>query len=236
MRRRILVVDISGDISAALKEASDQGEFDLSFVCDMAHVMRLVLQQKPALVLISIFSWQKQVEDLLWDLENLYNSRSIRKVIVSATGGVDTKVAALELGADDVLLKPISIRELLARLSAVLRTHPAMPVEEDYQSLGDLRLFRGTMEVSVGDRRMQLSPTEFNLLAYLMENPKQVSSRQKLLDNIWVPSRDIRDRRVVDVYILRLREKIEEDPSQPCRLLTRRGEGYSLVDPREDRI
>jgi DNA-binding response OmpR family regulator len=86
------------------------------------------------------------------------------------------------------------------------------------------------MEISLGAERKKLSPKEFNLLAHLMNSPGRVFSREELLESVWIPW-EIEDRRIVDVYIWRLREKIEDDLSQPRRLLTRRGEGYSLVDP-----
>jgi DNA-binding response OmpR family regulator len=88
------------------------------------------------------------------------------------------------------------------------------------------------MEVSVeaGAERKKLTKKEFDLLGYLMDNPGRVFSREELLERVWVPW-EIDERRVVDVYICRLREKIEDDPSQPLRLLTRRGQGYILVAP-----
>jgi DNA-binding response OmpR family regulator len=86
------------------------------------------------------------------------------------------------------------------------------------------------MEAGVGAERKKLSPTEFNLLCHLMDHPGRVFNREELLENAWVPW-EIDDYRVVDVYIWRLREKIEEDPRRPQRLLTRRGQGYFLVDP-----
>jgi DNA-binding response OmpR family regulator len=92
------------------------------------------------------------------------------------------------------------------------------------------------MEICVDLRadRKSLSPKEFELLDYLMNNPGRVFSREELLEHVWGPW-EVDDRRVVDVYICRLREKIEEDPSQPRSLLTRRGQGYILVDPTESR-
>jgi DNA-binding response OmpR family regulator len=229
MRKRIMVVH-SYEVSSAVSEVLANGDFDPRFVSDISRVVKLLLEQRPNLLLLDIPSWQKPIEELLWELGNLKSTQSIRKVILSAAAKVEDKIAALDLGADDFLVKPISSRELLARLDAVLRAHPTLPVEEDMQSLGTLCLYRDAMEVSVGAERTKLSPTEFNLLVYLMDHPGRVFSREQLLENVWIPW-EIADRRVVDVYVWRLREKIEEDPSQPRRLLTRRREGYSLVDP-----
>jgi DNA-binding response OmpR family regulator len=229
-RKRIMVLPGPGSDSSVVREAFGNGDFDLRFISDLTRMSKAVLELKPALLLMEIDSWQKQTRDLLCELGNLKSSHPFRRVILSGAATVDDRVSALELGADDFLVKPISPRELLARLQAVLRAYTSMPVEEDIRSLGTLHLYRGLMEVSTGTDRKKLSPTEFNLLSYFMDHPGQVLSRDRLLENVWIPW-EIEDRRVVDVYVLRLREKIEESSSQPSRLITRRGEGYCLVDP-----
>ena len=116
-------------------------------------------------------------------------------------------------------------------MHATLRASEKLQIPEDIQSLGCMHLYRESMEVSISERRTRLSPREFNLLAYMMDHAGQVLSRMDLLENLWFPVEELQEHRVVDVYVMRLREKIEEDPSQPRRLLTRRGEGYCLVDP-----
>ena len=230
IRKRILIVQNSETMSPVIREALDSNTFDLQSLSGLSDVVASVQEHKPALVLFEISCWQKSMERMLLELMNLKSARSIRKVILSDCGGLDDKVTALESGADDFLLKPISPRELLVRVAATLRAQATVFPEEDIQTLGALCLYREAMEVSVAAERKKLSPKEFNLLGYLMDNPGHVFSREELLESVWVPW-EIDDRRVVDVYIWRLREKIEEDPSQPRRLLTRRGQGYFLVDP-----
>jgi two-component system response regulator VicR len=234
MRKRILVVQNSDKIAPVIGEALDNGAFDLRYLSGLSDVVASVLEQKPDLVLFDIPTWQKQIEQLLLELMNLRSARSTRKVILSGNAGLDDKVTALNSGADDFLLTPISTRELLVRLAAALRSQAAVFPEEDMQTLGALSLYREAMEVSVGAERKKLSPKEFNLLGFLMDNPGHVFSREELLESVWVPW-EIDDRRVVDVYIWRLREKIEEDPSRPRWLLTRRGQGYFLVNPMDSR-
>jgi two-component system response regulator VicR len=232
MRKRILIVQNAETMSPVIREALDGGAFDLKWLSGLSDVVASVQEHKPALVLLEISRWQKPMELLLIELMDLKNARLTRKVILSDSGGVDAKVTALESGADDFLLKPISPRELLVRLAATLRAQAVAFPEEDIQTLGVLSLYRDVMEISVGAgaERKKLSPKEFNLLSYLMGNPGHVFSREELLESVWVPW-EIDDRRVVDVYIWRLREKIEEDSSRPRWLLTRRGQGYFLVDP-----
>ncbi|WP_162539578.1 response regulator transcription factor [Granulicella sp. WH15] len=209
----------------------DKEEIAPTWLTDSTQTMRAALEQMPALVLFDVPLWQPELEEILVALGSLKRTRSIRKIVLAATARLEDKVTALDAGADDFLLKPISARELTARLKAVLRNYEAVSFEEEKQSLGALDLYREGMEVAIGDQRQKLSPTEFNLLAYFMERPGHVLSREELLENLWLPCKEIEDRRVVDVYIWRLREKIEEDPSKPRRLLTRRGEGYALIDP-----
>jgi two-component system response regulator VicR len=229
-RKRIMVLSYLGSGSSVIREALDNGIFDLRFVSDTPRLGKSVLELKPALLLLEIDSWTKQTRELLYELGNLKSSQPFRKVILSEVATVDDRVTALELGADDFLVKPISSRELLVRLLAVLRADTSFAVDEAVKSLGSLCLYIELMEATIGTGRKKLSPTEFNLLSYFMDHPGQVLSRDRLLENVWIPW-EIEDRRVVDVYVLRLREKIEENPSQPSRLITRRGEGYSLVDP-----
>jgi DNA-binding response OmpR family regulator len=236
MRKRILIVQSSETLSPVVREALDNGTFDLRYLSGLTDVVATALEQKPDLVLFDISRWQRLVEQLLLELMDAPNGRSTRKVILSDSAGPDDKVAALDSGADDFLLKPISPRELMVRIAATLRAQAVVFPEEDIQTLGKLSLYRNVMEISVeaGAERKNLSPKEFELLDYLMNNPGRVFSREELLDRVWVPW-EVDDRRVVDVYICRLREKIEEDPSLPLMLLTRRGQGYILVDPKDSR-
>ena len=228
MRKKVLIVHPWDRASSVIGEALDEEAFDLLFVSGLSDVVISVLEFKPELVLFEIVCWQKPLENLLSELMNLKSSRSTRKIILSDNAGLDDKVRALDLGADDFLLKPISSRELLVRINAVLRSHMAACPDDKIQTLGELSLYREAMEISVGKERKKLSPKEFGLLCCLMDHPGQVFSREELLESVWIPW-EIKDRRVVDVYIWRLREKIEVDRSHPRWLITRRGKGYSLV-------
>ncbi len=228
MRKKVLIVHLWDRASSVIGEALDESVFEVAFLSGLSDVVKSVLEVKPALVLFEICSWQEPLEIMLSELMNLRNGRSARKIILSDSSGLDDKVRALDLGADDFLLKPISSRELLARINAVLRSQMPASSEDKVKTLGELSLYREEMEISVGKERKKLSPKEFDLLCCLMDHPGHVFSREELLESVWIPW-EIEDRRVVDVYIWRLREKIEIDPSNPRWLITRRGQGYSLV-------
>jgi len=229
MRKQIFVVRSSDKIEPGIEQVLDTGTFDVKCQIGLSGLTASVLAQKPALVLFDISSWDNAIENSLSELMSVQGSRSIRKMIVADNAKIDDKVNALDLGADDFLIRPISSREFLAKLGAVLRSYPSVDVEE-IQTLGALSLHRGTMELRIGDEIKKLTPKEFEVLGYLMDNPGRVFSRESLLEIAWIPW-EIEQRRVVDVYISRIREKIEDDPAQPRRLLTRRGEGYFMVDP-----
>jgi two-component system, OmpR family, phosphate regulon response regulator PhoB len=188
------------------------GTFDVKFVLDPPQLAKLLLEFKPALLLLEIESWTQQTSHLLCKFRDLKNTQSFRRVILSEAATVDDRVSALEFGADDFLAKPISPRELLARLQAVLRADTSFAVEEDIRSFGSLSLYPRIMEVSIGNDRKKLSLTEFNLLSYFKDHPGQVLSRDRLLENVWIPW-EIEDCRVMDVYVLRLRQKLEKELS-----------------------
>jgi len=141
------------------------------------------------------------------------------------------KVLGLEMGADDYLTKPYKLRELLARIRALLRRAygELSTVEADLLYVGDLVIDRGRARVARGDKTINLTPTEFRLLVFFAQHPGQVFSRTQLMDNVWGYSAEFYDDKTVNVHIRRLREKIEMEPSAPELLLTVPGMGYRLA-------
>jgi DNA-binding response OmpR family regulator len=140
------------------------------------------------------------------------------------------KVLGLEMGADDYLTKPYRLRELLARIRALSRRAygELSSVEADVLYVGDLVLDRGRARVTRGERQINLTPTEFRLLVFLAQHPGQVFSRGQIIENVWGRSSDYYDAKAVSVYIRRLREKVELDPSAPRLVQTVPGIGYRL--------
>jgi two-component system response regulator VicR len=137
----------------------------------------------------------------------------------------------LEMGADDYLTKPYRLRELLARIRALMRRAygELSSTEADLLYVGDLVLDRARARVTRGGRTINLTPTEFRLLVFFAQHPGQVLSRNQLMENVWGYSADYYDEKTVNVHIRRLREKIELDPSSPELLLTVPGLGYRLA-------
>ncbi len=141
------------------------------------------------------------------------------------------KVLGLEMGADDYLTKPYSLRELLARVRALLRRAYGefSSSESNLLYAGDLTLDLTRGQVSRGKQILPLTPTEFRLLVYLAQNAGQALTRDQILESVWGYDAEVEDERTVNVHIRRLREKIELDPSHPSLILTVPGIGYRLA-------
>ena len=141
------------------------------------------------------------------------------------------KVLGLEMGADDYVTKPFSLRELLSRIRAQLRRAygELAAANADLLYAGDLVIDRGRGQVRRGNEIVNLTPTEFRLLVYLARHPRQALSRAQILDAVWGYAPDVESERAVNVHIRRLREKVELDPSRPTLILTVPGIGYRLV-------
>lgn len=155
-----------------------------------------------------------------------YQGNLVPILILSAKASETDRVLGLEVGADDYLTKPFSMRELIARCRALLRRQrfsslPQTPVLQ----LRDINLYPQECRVTVRGEEVNLSPKEFKLLELFMGYPRRVWSREQLIDQVWGPD-FLGDTKTVDVHIRWLREKLEKDPSQPEYLITVRGFGY----------
>jgi two-component system response regulator RegX3 len=158
------------------------------------------------------------------------NSSSVPIIMVTAKGEEIDAVVALEVGADDYVIKPYRMRELVARMRAVLRRSPNEPAEDGGDELevpeaGGLRLEPQTRRAFVRGEEVHLRRKEFELLQLLMENVGRVLTRDVLIDRVW-GSDYVGDTKTLDVHIKRLRSRVEEDPSHPTLITTIRGVGY----------
>ncbi|GAA1421396.1 response regulator transcription factor [Catellatospora coxensis] len=160
-------------------------------------------------------------------IRELRRADDVPIVVVSARDDTHDIVAALEAGADDYVVKPIAVKELTARLRALRRRARAATAAGPRTSVvGELEIRPQAGEVLLRGTQLALTRTEFRLLCELAEHAGQVLSRQQLLERVW--EYDFGDERLVDVHIGRLRQKVEDDPSSPARLVTVRGLGYKL--------
>jgi two-component system response regulator RegX3 len=174
---------------------------------------------------------------MLPEISGLDICRSIRKtsdipiIMVTAKDSEADRVAGLEIGADDYVIKPFSVRELLSRVRAVLRRTDMSKNEKSSQviKVGNIEIDIGKYEAKVNDKQINLRPREFELLYALCENKGNLMSREQIFDEIWGYT-FIGNSKTLDVHIQRIREKIEKNPKDPKKLITVRGVGYKLVE------
>ncbi|MBI3466896.1 MAG: response regulator transcription factor [Planctomycetes bacterium] len=150
-------------------------------------------------------------------------------IILTALGDESDRVQGLRLGADDYVVKPFSVRELLARVEAVLRRSPERPSDIREIVVGTCRADLNRRELSFDDgQRVELSDREAVLLRYLAQHAGRVVSRQEMLYRVWHLSPDGLDTRTVDMHVARLRQKLRDDTDQPRMIVTVRGKGYMI--------
>ena len=153
---------------------------------------------------------------------------SIPIIMLTARGQEVDKVVGLELGADDYVTKPFSIRELLARVKAVLRRSKTAPKTEEKYSFGEVEVNLRSCQVSRKGHALDFSSKEFELLKYFLIHPGETLSRDRLLEDVWGYDR-FPTTRTVDAHIVRLRQKVEPKPEEPRFILTVHGTGYKFV-------
>ena len=220
-RPRVLVVEDDTDIAGVLRRSLDKEGYDV----------RVAGDGETALDEAGVFSPDAVVLDLgLPKLDGVEVCRRLRTegdvpiLILTARDALDSRVAGLDSGADDYLVKPFERDELLARLRALLRRRP--PRGSASLVVGDLRLNPATREAFRADRQLDLTAREFELLEHLMRNERIVVSRQSLLDEVW-GYHPFAETNTVDVFISNLRRKLEQG-GEPRVLHTIRGAGYVL--------
>ncbi|MFD0128935.1 cell wall metabolism DNA-binding response regulator WalR, partial [Bacillus subtilis] len=194
-----------------------------------------VEELQPDLILLDIMLPNKDGVEVCREVRKKYDMPII---MLTAKDSEIDKVIGLEIGADDYVTKPFSTRELLARVKANLRRQlTTAPAEEEPSSneihIGSLVIFPDAYVVSKRDETIELTHREFELLHYLAKHIGQVMTREHLLQTVWGYDY-FGDVRTVDVTVRRLREKIEDNPSHPNWIVTRRGVGYYLRNPEQD--
>ena len=233
--KKILVVDDEKPISDIIKFNLEKEGYEVVTAFDGQEALEKVESDLPALIVLDV---------MLPKIDGLEVVREVRKthdmpiIMVTAKETEIDKVLGLELGADDYVTKPFSNRELVARVKANLRRHgKSKAAEEDEADLnkndivvGDLTIHPDAYYVSKNDESIELTHREFELLHYLARHVGQVMTREHLLEKVW-DFDYLGDVRTVDVTVRRLREKVEDSPSHPNYIITRRGVGYYLRNP-----
>lgn len=222
----ILVVEDERDMAETIVRALEWGGYRTITAADGREALERVRSDHPDLVLLDLFLPKIDGMDVC---SAIREHSEVPIVMLTARAAEDDRVEGLSRGADDYITKPFRVRELCARLAAVLRRSRHWDEGEETLEAGDLRIRPAAREVSVGDTLVELTPKEFELLEYLARNAGTVLSRERILERVWGEDQYL-DERTLDVHIRWLREKIEEDPSDPKRLVTVRGVGYKLTE------
>ncbi|MFC0525976.1 response regulator YycF [Pontibacillus salicampi] len=234
MSQKILVVDDEKPIADILKFNLEKEGYEVVCAYDGDEAIQLANQEYPNLVLLDIMLPNKDGMEVCREVRK---NHSMPIIMLTAKDSEIDKVLGLELGADDYVTKPFNNRELIARVKANLRRHQQQP-EEDSKATNDIRIGKLVIHpdaytVTRDGEQIELTHREFELLHYLARNIGQVMTREHLLETVWGYDY-YGDVRTVDVTVRRLREKIEENPSTPMWIVTRRGVGYYLRTPEQE--
>ena len=235
-KKTVLIVDDEKPIADILELNLQKEGYNTLVANDGLTAVNMALEKKPNLILLDIMLPKM---DGLTVCKKIRSTLDIPIIMLTAKEEEIDKILGLELGADDYVTKPFSVRELIARIKANLRKYEIsnnMISEMENKNnerkmiIGDLQLDIDRFEVKVKDRKVDLTVREFEVLKYLANQPGQVVSRELLLEKVW-GYEYFGDIRTVDVTVRRIREKIEEDTTEPKILITKRGIGYYIAKP-----
>jgi DNA-binding response OmpR family regulator len=230
MAKKILVVDDKKELRILLKQYLSQEGFEVVTAGNGQEALFVARQEKPDLIILDLMMPEMGGYEFMRVYSREANTPTI---VLTAKTEENDKVLGLELGADDYMTKPFSMRELTARVRAVMRRMDKAAVEQDVLRQADVMLDRSGRVVKVGGRQVDLTPSEFELLATLMAAPGRAFSRLELLDRLQGTAFEGYER-TIDVHIRNLRAKIEPDASNPGYVETVYGVGYRFAPGRAD--
>jgi phosphate regulon transcriptional regulator PhoB len=223
--KRILIIEDDRDIVELVRYNLANEGFEISAVSDGSAGLAALRKAAPDLVILDLMLPKMPGLEICKEIRRDPAMNRLPILMLTARGEEADRVIGLEMGADDYVTKPFSPRELAARVKALLRrTEPAGEIERPIE-VGRLSIDPSSYRVMRAGKPLTLSTLEFRLIYYLAARPNRVFTRDQLLDAVWGTDRFVTPRSV-DVYIRRLREKIETDPENPVHLKTVRGAGY----------
>ena len=232
MSKRILIVEDEKNIVDILSFNLSKEGYETMEAYDGDAGLQLALEQDPDLILLDLMLPKRSGFDVCRSLRAAGHNTPV--IMLTAREEETDKVLGLELGADDYITKPFSMRELLARVKAnIRRSEMAAPAAAGAASpaagrmdLGRISIDQDLMVVYKDGRPLELTQREYELLKFLAAHPGKVFSREALMEHVWNYEGYVGDVRAVDVAVRRLREKVEDDPASPQFVVTRRGLGY----------
>jgi DNA-binding response OmpR family regulator len=222
---RVLVVDDEAAVRTLLRRLLTMQDYEVLEAEDGSAALKVLQGDRPDIVLLDV---SLPVQDGLEVLAQIRKDSDVPVILVTARGAESDRVVGLKMGADDYVVKPFSAAELSARIESVLRRARAASTTSrgTRLSFGELTIDTETREVVLDGTVVPTTAREFDLLAFLARSPRQVFSRQQLLEHVWDSSAEWQDAATVTEHIRRLRRKIEVDADNPTRITTVRGVGY----------
>lgn len=233
-KRKILVIEDDPAIRQGLVDALEFANYEVCQSGDGRQGLELAVKSDAELVLLDLILPGKDGLEILREVRVARPTRPV--IILTARGQEPERVQGLRLGADDYVVKPFSIKELLARIEAVLRRSPERPMDVQTIALpeGTIDLDRHEVRFADGERQ-DLTAREVELLRYLACNAGRAIAREELLARVWrISPRAVVETRTIDMHIARLREKLREGAGEARVILTVKGKGYMLALPREE--
>lgn len=224
------MVEDDPDISRLVKHHLETAGIGAKVFSGSKGVITDAQRQHPAAFLLDIMIPGEDGMELCRQIRAISELAPIPVIFLTAKTEESDRLAGFDLGADDYITKPFSPRELVARVKAVLRRFEP-PLTQQKIRMGNLEIDSGAMSVEVGGKAVTTTATEFRLLEYLASRPGRVFTREQLLDAVWRDTSYV-TLRSVDVYVRRIREKIEQDAENPRYLRTVRGVGYRFEAPK----
>lgn len=225
----VVIIEDNPAVAESLQEGLEREGYRVTWRATGEAGVEFVRQHNPHLVILDV----RLPDGSGFDFCRRMRALKLRQPILMLTVSREEvdKVLGLEMGADDYMTKPFSLNELRSRIRALLRRAYGefANVESDVLHVADLVIDRTRMQVWRGSQVLNLTPTEFKLLAYMAQHINQALTRQQILDAVWGYTAEIESERTVNVHIRRLREKIEPDPSEPTIILTVPGIGYRMT-------
>lgn len=220
---RILVVDDEPMVREVVVAYLEREGFRVEEAATGRDALKRIDEGRPDLVILDVMLPEIDGFSVLSELRR---DRDVPVILLTARSEETDRVLGLELGADDYVVKPFSPRELVARVRSVLRrTAPTAAIPE-VLDFGELVINEQAREVTIAGSTVEMTPKEFDLIAFLARSPRQVFSRAQLLEQVWDSSADWQDPSTVTVHVRRLRRKLEKDPEQPRWITTVWGVGY----------
>lgn len=230
VKRTVFVVEDDSDISRLVKHHLEAAGIAVRLFPNAKGVIAEAMRQNPSAFLLDIMIPGEDGMELCRQIRGGGELARIPVIFLTAKTEESDRLAGFDLGADDYITKPFSPRELVARVKAVLRRfEPALAAQKI--RMGELEIDSGAMSVEVAGKSITTTATEFRLLEYFASRPGRVFTREQLLDAVWRDTSYV-TLRSVDVYVRRIREKIENDAENPRFLRTVRGVGYRFEAPK----